>query len=103
MWIIASAILRSKITWIVLAAGAFWAYGYHVGNQHGAYARAYRAIVAELAAKNKELKALSTVDAKETAAEDAARDAAHAAAVKTLGAGPKATKDQAKLLNAIGE
>lgn len=103
MTILAGALLRSKLFWLILAAGALWAHGVHFGNQHGSYARAYRAIVAELAAKNKELKALKASDEKETAAEDTARDAAHAAALKTLGNGPKATKAQAKLLNAIGE
>lgn len=103
MWLLGSAIIRSKIFWLVLAASAVGAYVFHLGNQHGSYARAYRAIVAELAIKNAELKALASMDTQETETEDQARDAAHAAAVKVVGTSPKVTKDQAKLLNAIGE
>lgn len=103
MWFLGGAIIRSKIFWLVLAASAVGAYVFHLGNQHGSYARAYRAVVAELASKNKQLKALQSDDEAEVAAEDAALDKAHDAAVKALGSGSKATKAQADLLNSIGE
>mgnify|MGYP000202062696 CR=1 FL=1 len=84
------------------AAGLFIAYySYHAGNQYGSYARAYRAVVAELEAKNKELESQKTADEKEIAALEKARDAAAEGAkdLKTC----KATKAQAKTINAVKE
>lgn len=70
--------LLGKLTtsWVllpVLAVGAWYLYDY--GDKHGANARAYAAVVAELKAKNAELEKLAREDARIAAAE-ATKDAA---------------------------
>lgn len=57
----------------VLAIGAWYAYDY--GDKHGSNARAYAAVVAELAKKNKELEKLAREDER-IAMEEARKDAA---------------------------
>lgn len=76
-------------------------YVYHAGNTYGSYARAYKAVVAELAAKNAELAVQKKEDAAEIASLEKAREAATAGAkdLKTC----KVTKDQAKRINAVRE
>lgn len=91
-----------SIIWLVLAGIAGW-YTFKLGNTYGSNARAYRAVITELKAKNAELEKLAKQDDTEVAKENAAIDAAHAKATKALGPGPKATKSQADLLNKIGE
>lgn len=89
--------------WAAIAAVvlALVGYGFYLGNAHGANARAYRAVVAELARKNAELSRLAVEDARFITEGDAARDAAFAAT-----AGIKscpASKALASTLSAIKE
>ena len=95
--------------WPWLALGLALAFGglkgYDLGNRYGKNARAYHAVVAELARKNVELETLKHQDEREIAEANAARDVAteHAtAALRNLGSCP-ASKAQAELLNKIGE
>ena len=87
MLFIGGAILRSKLFWLFAAVSAVGAYGFHMGNQHGSYAAAYRAVAKELAETNKELTALKEEDEqkeKEQAARDAEADAEFAKAAPGL-------------------
>lgn len=91
-----------RISWvwvILIALGAY--YTFQAGNQYGTYARAYRAVVAELAKKNKELEAARTDDERELPRLEVLRDVATARASgnKTC----PVDKDLAGKLNAIGE
>lgn len=76
-------------------------YSFQAGNEYGAYARAYREVVAELEDKNKQLDRERKEDEKQLAELAKAReDAAKAGStVQTC----KATKDQAKKINAVRE
>lgn len=89
--------------WFLVAAlmGATAYYAYAAGNTYGPYARAYRAMVAELNTKNAELEKQKAEDERKITAAEAARDAAVEAAanVKTC----KATKAQAKAINKVKE
>ena len=94
-------LLLAKIGFIgVVCAGGF-AYIFHLGDVHGSNARAYRAVVAELKTKNTELQAARADDERQIPILEAARNAAHAAALgaKTCAA----SKDTAKRLSAIRE
>lgn len=88
--------------WIVIpvAMVACW-YAYDYGDKYGANAKAYRAVVLELAAKNKELAEQKAEDERAVAAAEKARDDAVKAAgdVKTC----KASKATAKKINAVRE
>jgi hypothetical protein len=80
MWMkIGAAILRSRLFWVALASLFIGAYGFHMGNKHGANARAYAAVVAELRAKNvlltEQLEEDGRIWAQETSAGKAADDA----------------------------
>lgn len=54
--------LFSKWTIVAAAILGLWIHGFVWGNQHGSYARAYRAVAKELADTNKELTALKEDD-----------------------------------------
>lgn len=79
MWFLGGAIFRSRLFWVALAAFFIGAYGYHLGNRHGPNARAYAAVVKQLAATNKKLSALEKEDTEIAAAEKAKSAAADAA------------------------
>lgn len=99
--------LLSPWPWLALALAVLLGglKGYDYGNRFGAYAKAYRAVAAELAQKNGELSALKARDEREIPKENTARDVATenaAAALKNLGSCP-VSKAQAELLNKIGD
>lgn len=73
-------------------------YAFHAGNEYGVYAREYKAIVKELNAKNAELTNLKADD-EAALKESAAKLAAAESKVSTL-VTCKATKAQAKAINA---
>lgn len=98
--------LLSKWVLVVAIVVGIWWHGFTWGNDWGSNARAYRAVLAELAAKNKELTALQSEDARVVSEEEAASrkaDSTFAAAT------PRLKKlivdaDQSNALNAlIGE
>lgn len=76
-------------------------YAYQAGNQYGPSARAYKAVVAELNAKNKELEQAKKEDESDLPILDAARAAAAADASGLVTC--KASKDAAKKINAVRE
>jgi len=94
--------------WVLVAAavGGVWWHGFTWGNDWGSNARAYRAVLADLAAKNKELDRLRFEDARIVSEEETASREADSAFAE---AAPRLKKmiidaDQAKALNAlIGE
>lgn len=103
MWMIAAAILRSRLFWVAVAAFSIWAFGYHLGNKYGSNADAYRAVIAELRTKNAMLTAQLAEDAKierEEMLRDAEADAAFSKAAPGL---KKLTIDKktADALNAL--
>ena len=91
-----------RLGFMAAVASGLFAYVFHLGNQHGSYARAYKAVVAELAEKNKELIVLKELDTKEIVANDAAREQAHATAAVGLKTCP-ASKATAAKVNKIRE